>query len=139
MVGNIISRFESKVFLQNLICSIDPTYLQGLVLTSIKLLTPTEELLSNHYSEHRQKPFFTGLVKSLSSGPVVAMVWRGPNAVRLGRNLIGSTNPSEAVPGTIRGDLAVSLDENVCHGSDSVASAEREISIWFPENGDFCG
>nr|XP_015094580.1 nucleoside diphosphate kinase 3 [Vicugna pacos] len=91
----------------------------------------SEELLREHYAELRERPFYGRLVKYMSSGPVVAMVWQGLDVVRASRALIGATNPADAPPGTIRGDFCVEVGKNVIHGSDSVESARREIALWF--------
>ncbi|KAF7265994.1 hypothetical protein GWI33_020726 [Rhynchophorus ferrugineus] len=115
LVGKIIARFEEK----------------GLKLEALKFLRPSECLLHQHYAEHQGKSFFEPLVKYIQSGPVVPMVWQGPDAVKIARTLIGSTNPSQSPPGTIRGDMAVQTQKNLIHGSDSVTSAEREIDLWF--------
>lgn len=118
LVGEIISRFEKR----------------GLKLVALKLMHPSRELAEKHYAEHKGKPFYDGLVAFITSGPVVAMVWEGKNAVALARNVIGSTNPANAAPGSIRGDLAVDIGRNVVHGSDSPESGVREISIFFQES-----
>ncbi|HLI49216.1 MAG TPA: nucleoside-diphosphate kinase [Chthonomonas sp.] len=115
LVGEIVRRFEQK----------------GLRLVGMKLLLPSRELAENHYAVHRERPFFQDLVNFITSGPVVAMVWEGPNAVRLARSLIGATNPLDAAPGTIRGDFATEITTNLVHGSDSVETAEKEIALWF--------
>lgn len=115
LLGEIISRLERK----------------GLKLSALKLLQITPELGAEHYAEHREKPFYGELVSFITSGPVVAMVWEGLNAVTVIRNMMGKTNPAEAAPGTIRGDLALFMGNNVIHGSDSLPSAEREIKLFF--------
>jgi len=117
LIGEIIKRFESR----------------GLNLVGLKLMTVTREMAEQHYGEHKGKPFFEGLVKHITSGPIVAMIWEGKNAVVLARNTIGSTNPLDATPGSLRGDLAVDIGRNIVHGSDSQNSAEREIKIFFSE------
>ncbi|HET8984407.1 MAG TPA: nucleoside-diphosphate kinase, partial [Trueperaceae bacterium] len=89
------------------------------------------ETAERHYGEHKGKPFFDGLVDFITSGPVVAMVLEGENAILGWRSLMGATNPKDAAPGTIRGDFATTIDENVAHGSDAPATAEREIGIFF--------
>ena len=91
----------------------------------------TEELAKANYAEHEGKPFYDGLIAYITSGPVVKMVVSGENAVATVRKLMGATNPADAAPGTIRGDFGLTMDENVIHGSDSVASAEREIGVFF--------
>lgn len=115
LVGEIIQRFEQK----------------GFKLVELKMLTPTRELAEEHYGVHRDKPFFAGVVDFISSGPVVATVWEGDDVIALSRKLVGATKPSEAAPGTIRGDYANSVGENLIHGSDSVENAEAEIKLWF--------
>ena len=115
LIGEIISRFEQK----------------GYTLNRLELLTPSVEVAQSHYAEHKEKPFFGELVEFLTSGPVVAMEWEGENIVAVSRLMIGKTNPLDAQPGTIRGDLASTMSQNVIHGSDSVESAERELSLWF--------
>ena len=115
LIGEIIGRFEKR----------------GLKLVGLKLMQVNSTKAEEHYGEHKGKPFFDGLIKFITSGPVVAMVWEGKNAIVLARSVIGATNPKDANPGTIRGDLALDLGRNAVHGSDSPASAEREISIFF--------
>ena len=115
LVGEIISRLEKK----------------GLKLVALKLLQISPELGASHYAEHQNKPFYGELVNFITSGPVVAMVWQGLNAVTVIRTLMGKTNPAEAAPGTLRGDLALFMGNNVVHGSDSLPSAEREINLFF--------
>lgn len=115
LIGEIISRFETK----------------GYTLNRLELLTPSVEVAQSHYAEHKEKPFFGELVEFLTSGHVVAMEWEGENIVAVSRLMIGKTNPLDAQPGTIRGDLASTMSQNVIHGSDSVESAERELSLWF--------
>ena len=89
------------------------------------------EHLEKHYADLSKKPFFPGLVKYMASGPVVAMVWEGLNVVKTGRVMLGETNPADSLPGTIRGDFAVQVGRNICHGSDAVESANNEIALWF--------
>ncbi|TDI53704.1 MAG: nucleoside-diphosphate kinase [Acidobacteria bacterium] len=115
LVGEVIGRYERK----------------GLMLTSMSMLTIGNEMAKAHYAEHEEKPFFDELVTFITSGPVVAMVWSGESAVSVSRSLIGATNPADAVPGTIRGDLGLHLSQNIVHGSDSLDSAQREIGIFF--------
>lgn len=117
LCGEIISRFERK----------------GLTLTALKLMVLTPETAAKHYEEHLGKPYFPALIEFITSGPVVAMVLSGPNAVKVVRSMMGSTNPVEAMPGTIRGDYATVMSNNIVHGSDSVTSAQREIAIYFTE------
>ncbi len=115
LVGEIIRRLENK----------------GYTLAQMKMLTPTRELAEAHYAVHKDKPFFAGVVDFISSGPVVAMVWEGDDVVTISRKLIGATKPADSMPGTIRGDYANSVAENLIHGSDSVENAQTEISLWF--------
>ncbi|MCL1595617.1 MAG: nucleoside-diphosphate kinase [Actinomycetia bacterium] len=115
LVGEVISRFEAK----------------GLQLENLRMLTIDPDLAGRHYAEHTNKPFFGELVDFITSGPVVAMHWSGESAVSVARTLIGGTNPAEASPGTIRGDLGIVITHNIVHGSDSVESAERELGIFF--------
>ena len=115
LVGKIIRRFETA----------------GLQLVGLKMCVPTEETLSEHYSELSERPFFSTLLAYVGSGPVVCMVWKGVKAVARARNLIGKTDPANATSGTIRADMAAIPGRNVIHGADSVESAEKEISIWF--------
>ncbi|WP_371369301.1 Nucleoside diphosphate kinase [Sporomusa rhizae] len=115
--GEIIARFERK----------------GLTISAMKLLTLTPEMAAEHYAEHKGKPFYLGLIEFITSGPVVALVLTGPNAVKMVRNMMGATDPANAAPGTIRGDYAAIMSKNIVHGSDSIASAEKEIAIYFTE------
>lgn len=115
LVGEIIRRFEQR----------------GYHLAALKMVHPSEELLRQHYADLAARPFFPSLVTYMASGPVVCMVWTGLNAVKAGRAMLGETNPQESKPGSIRGDFCVQTGRNICHGSDSVESAEREISLWF--------
>ncbi|KAI1182803.1 nucleoside diphosphate kinase [Nemania serpens] len=117
LVGSIIARFENR----------------GYKLVAIKLVTPGKAHLEEHYSDLKDKPFFAGLVEYMNSGPICAMVWEGRDAVKTGRTLLGATNPLASAPGTIRGDFAIDVGRNVCHGSDSVESAKKEIALWFKE------
>lgn len=96
-------------------------------------LQPSQDLLEKHYADLSSRPFFGGLVKYMSSGPVVPMVWEGLNVVKTGRVLLGATNPADSAPGTIRGDLCVQVGRNILHGSDAVESAQKEIALWFDE------
>ncbi|MDX2085417.1 MAG: nucleoside-diphosphate kinase [Candidatus Melainabacteria bacterium] len=118
LIGEIIGRFERK----------------GFKLVGLKLMHVTREMAETHYGEHRDKPFFKGLVEFITSGPVVAMAWEGDNVVATSRKLMGATNPANAEPGTLRGDLSVDVGRNVVHGSDSVESANRELAIFFSED-----
>ena len=115
LVGEIIRRFEAK----------------GFILAALQMLTPTREQAESHYGVHKGKPFFEGVVSFISSGPVVGMIWEGDDVVALSRKLIGATKPADAAPGTIRGDYANTIEQNLIHGSDSAENAELEISIWF--------
>jgi len=115
LMGEIISRLECK----------------GLKPVAMKFMTIPRETAELHYGEHKGKPFYEGLIDYIISGPVLAMVWEGENAISVCRQMMGKTDPKDAVPGTIRGDLAVDMGRNVIHGSDSPESAEREISIFF--------
>jgi nucleoside-diphosphate kinase len=115
LVGEVIGRFERK----------------NLTLTKMRMLTIDEALARRHYAEHTERPFFPELLQFITSGPVVAMEWTGDDAVVVARTLMGATNPVEALPGTIRGDLATVITENIVHGSDSTESAARELGIFF--------
>ncbi|XP_055031248.1 NME/NM23 nucleoside diphosphate kinase 2a isoform X1 [Misgurnus anguillicaudatus] len=115
LVGEIIKRFEQK----------------GFKLVAMKLIQASEELLTQHYIDLKDRPFFPGLVSYMSSGPVVAMVWEGFNVIKTSRVMLGETNPIDSKPGTIRGDLCVQVSRNIIHGSDSVDSANNEIDLWF--------
>jgi nucleoside-diphosphate kinase len=119
LTGEVMTRFEHK----------------GLRPVAIKLMQADEEIANRHYAEHVDKPFFAELVSFITGGPLVAMVLEGNEAVTAARQVIGATNPLEAAPGSIRGDYATEVTFNLVHGSDSDASAEREISIWFPDLG----
>ena len=115
LVGEIVSRLERK----------------GLRFAAMKLMRVSEELAHRHYGEHEGKPFFGELVSFITSGPVLAIIVEGENAVSLVRSLIGATNPVEASPGTIRGDLGIAIGMNLIHGSDSPESAARETALFF--------
>jgi len=117
LCGEILSRYERK----------------GLEIKAMKLLQTPQELAEEHYAEHKDKPFFGELVDFITSGPVLAFVLAGKNAVTSVRTINGATNPVDATPGSIRGDYALTMDSNVVHASDSVDSAAREIHLWFPE------
>ncbi|CAI5740782.1 unnamed protein product [Hyaloperonospora brassicae] len=117
LVGEIIKRFETK----------------GYKLVALKLARPAVEHLEAHYADLAGRPFFPALIKYMSSGPVTCMVWEGTNVVLEGRKMLGATKPTDSALGTIRGDFCVDVGRNVCHGSDSVESAEKEIALWFPE------
>ena len=118
LTGEIIARFERK----------------GLSLVALKQMTVDEDLAKRHYAEHDGKPFFGELVEFITSGPLVAMVLEGDQAVTAARQVIGATNPLEAAPGSIRGDFAIAVGQNMVHGSDSPDSAAREAGLFFPEN-----
>jgi nucleoside-diphosphate kinase len=117
LVGEIVNRFEKK----------------GFQLVGAKLMHVTEEIAGQHYAEHKERPFFGELVEFITSGPVFAMVWQGEEVIATARQMMGKTNPKEALPSTIRGDYAVTVGKNIIHGSDSPESAEREIAIFFKE------
>jgi len=116
LAGEVISRLERK----------------GLILVAMELRTLTRATAEEHYGEHRERPFFGELVEFITGGPLIALVVQGPGAVAGARRIIGVTNPVEATPGSIRGDFALEIGENLVHGSDSVASAAREVSLFFP-------
>ena len=115
LVGEIIRRIEAK----------------GLDLGDVQLMDVNRELAEQHYAEHREKPFFDELVDFITATPVVAIRVRGEGAIKAMRSLMGATNPAEAAPGTIRGDLALSMPDNLVHGSDSPESAQRELGLFF--------
>ncbi|MEP9413519.1 nucleoside-diphosphate kinase [Gordonia sp. VNQ95] len=118
LVGDVIARIERK----------------GLTLIALELTQVSDEVARKHYAEHEGKPFFPSLLEFITSGPLVAAVVEGPRAVAAWRQIAGGTDPVEkAVPGTIRGDFALTTQNNLVHGSDSIESAEREIAIWFPD------
>jgi nucleoside-diphosphate kinase len=115
LAGEILGRLERR----------------GLTLVEGKLTTVERELAETHYAEHREKPFFGELVEFITSGPTLALVVEGESAIGVVRTTMGATNPTNAAPGTIRGDLALAMPDNLVHGSDSAESAEREIALWF--------
>jgi nucleoside-diphosphate kinase len=117
LTGEIIARFERK----------------GLKIVALQHMTMTEGTAKRHYAEHEGKPFFGELVEFIVSGPLVAMVLEGEQAVTAARQVIGATNPLEAAPGSIRGDFAIAVGQNMVHGSDSPESGEREAALFFPE------
>jgi nucleoside-diphosphate kinase len=117
LTGEIIARFENK----------------GLAIVALKHMTVTEDLAKQHYAEHEGKPFFGELVEFITSGPIVAMVLEGEEAIRAARQVIGATNPLEAAPGSIRGDYAIAVGQNMVHGSDSPESGRREAALFFPD------
>ena len=119
LTGEIIARFERK----------------GLRLAALKLMTMTRELAERHYAEHVGKAFYDELVEFITSGPLVAMVLEGERAVEAARQVIGATDPLAASPGSIRGDYAIAVGQNMVHGSDSTESAAREVSLFFPDLG----
>lgn len=118
LVGTIVSRLENK----------------GFKIVGAKLMNVSEELAKTHYAEHSERPFFGELVDFITSGPVFAMVLEGEDAIKIARTVVGSTNPAEASPGTIRGDFGLTVGKNIIHGSDSPESAEREINLFFNES-----
>jgi nucleoside-diphosphate kinase len=119
LIGEIVSRFENR----------------GLKLVGAKLMRIDQELAEEHYAEHTDKPFFDDLTDFITSGPVLAMVWEGQDAVAQVRSMMGATDPAEAAPGTIRGDFGLDMGRNVVHGSDTEpGSAEREIDLFFEED-----
>jgi nucleoside-diphosphate kinase len=115
LIGEIVSRIENR----------------GLDIREMQLMEVGRELAEEHYAEHREKPFFGELVEFITTSPVVAMRVEGEEAIQAVRRLMGATNPAEAAPGTIRGDLALSMPDNLVHGSDSPESAERELGLFF--------
>ena len=117
LTGEIIARFERK----------------GLKIVALKHMLLDEDTAKRHYAEHDGKPFFGELVEFITSGPIVALVLEGEQAIKAARQVIGATNPLEATTGSIRGDFAIEVGQNLVHGSDSDESAQREIGIWFPE------
>ncbi|KAI9027617.1 nucleoside diphosphate kinase [Phycomyces nitens] len=116
LVGEIIKRFEQR----------------GYQLAALELMNPSKQLLEEHYQDLKGKGFFAGLIEYMASGPVVGMVWVGKDVVKVGRKMLGETNPLASAAGTIRGDFCIEVGRNICHGSDSVESAQREIAMWFP-------
>jgi len=115
LIGLILARLERR----------------GLKLVAMKMIRISRELAGRHYAEHQSKPFYNGLIAFITSGPVVAMIWEGREAVAVVRSVMGSTDPLKAAPGTIRGDLALDLGMNLIHGSDSPARAETEMALFF--------
>ena len=118
LVGEVISRLEAR----------------GLKLTALKLVQMTDAMAYSHYEAHVNKPFFSGLTDFITSGPLVAMVVEGKDAIETVRRVMGETDPAKAEPGTIRGDLAIDIGRNVVHGSDSPEAAEREVSLFFQKS-----
>ena len=117
LAGEILGRFEQR----------------GLVIRAVRLLTVDRDLAERHYDEHREKAFFGELVDFITSAPTLALVLEGESAVSVVRTTMGATNPTDAAPGTIRGDLALAMPDNLVHGSDSAESARREVELWFPD------
>ena len=117
LVGNIIQRFENK----------------GLRLVGLRQITPSLELAESHYAVHSERPFYSGLIEFITSGPVVAMAWTGIDSISVARNIIGPTNGREAAPGTSRGDFAMDIGHNIIHGSDGEDTAAFELGLWFPD------
>ena len=120
LAGRVITRFEER----------------GLKIVALKITPVSAKLAETHYAVHAQRPFFKGLVEFISSGPVVAMVLEGPNAIAVVRSMVGATKPHESAPGTIRGDLGMSFSNNLVHGSDGPEAAQRELALFFPEPGE---
>jgi nucleoside-diphosphate kinase len=118
LIGEIVSRFEKK----------------GFQLVGAKLMQVSKEQAETHYAEHKERPFFGELVDFITSSPVFAMAWEGENVIATARQMMGATNPKDSAPGTIRGEYAATVGKNIIHGSDSPASAEREIGIFFNQN-----
>ncbi len=119
VAGEIVARLERR----------------GLELRAAKLVDVDRDLAERHYAEHAEKPFFPELVEFITSGPTLALVVQGESAVSVVRATMGATDPVNAAPGTIRGDLALAMPDNLVHGSDAPESAEREIALWFPDDG----
>jgi nucleoside-diphosphate kinase len=119
LAGEILSRIERR----------------GLTLRAAKLVQVDRELADRHYAEHREKPFFGELVEFITSAPTLALVLEGESAISVVRTTMGATNPAAAAPGTIRGDLALAMPDNLVHGSDSPESAKREVELWFGDDG----
>ncbi len=118
LIGDVIGRLEKT----------------GLKIVGLKLIKINDELAGKHYAEHNEKPFFEGLVKFITSSPVVALVLEGNNAISVTRKTMGSTNPVDSPPGTIRGDFAIDLGRNIIHGSANETDAKREVDLFFDEN-----
>jgi nucleoside-diphosphate kinase len=119
LAGEILRRFEAR----------------GFEIRAARLVAVDRELAERHYAEHREKPFFGELVDFITSSPTLALALEGDGAIAVVRTTMGATNPADAAPGTIRGDLALSMPDNLVHGSDSTESAERELRLWFPDLG----
>ena len=118
LAGEILARFERR----------------GLVVRAARLVHVDRDLAERHYAEHAEKPFFGELVEFITSGPTLALVLEGESAIPVVRTTMGSTNPADSAPGTIRGDLALAMPDNLVHGSDAPESAQREIELWFPDD-----
>jgi len=117
LVGEILGRFERR----------------GYKIVALKMIHASKDHVEKHYADLKDKPFFAGLTSFMSSGPVVAIVFEGKDVVKQGRAMLGATNPLASAAGTIRGDFGIDMGRNICHGSDSVESAKKEIALWFPE------
>jgi nucleoside-diphosphate kinase len=117
LVGRVIARLEDK----------------GLKLVGLKLVAVSRDLAEQHYAVHRERPFFAGLVEFITSSPLVALAVEGPNAIAVVRSMVGATRPWEAAPGTMRGDFAVVVAQNLIHASDGPETAASELALWFPE------
>ncbi|GAB1602115.1 uncharacterized protein LOC115224833 [Argonauta hians] len=115
LCGEIMARFEKR----------------GFQMVACKLVHASTTLLESHYAEHKERPFFKGLVAHMSSSPVLAMVWEGAGVISTGRTMMGATDPKKSAPGTIRGDFGIDMGRNIIHGSDGEESAKREIDLWF--------
>jgi nucleoside-diphosphate kinase len=118
LIGEIIRRFEQR----------------GLKLVAMRFVHVSNALAEEHYAVHKERPFYAGLIEYITSGPVVAMVWEGTNAIQAARNTMGATNPVDAAPGTIRADFAMEIGRNLVHGSDGPETATFEIGLWFGDN-----
>lgn len=117
LVGEILGRFERR----------------GYKIVALKMIHASKDHVEKHYGDLKDKPFFPKLTQFMSSGPVVAIVFEGKDVVKQGRAMLGATNPLASAAGTIRGDFGIDMGRNICHGSDSVESAQKEIALWFPE------
>ncbi|KAF1380197.1 hypothetical protein PFLUV_G00184290 [Perca fluviatilis] len=115
LIGEIIKRFETR----------------GFKLVASKFMKASEDFMKTHYLDLKDMPFYAGLCKYMSSGPVFAMVWEGQNIVKLARMMLGETNPADSKPGSIRGDLCINIGRNIIHGSDTLENAKREVGLWF--------
>ena len=118
LIGEVVSRLERR----------------GLRLVAAKFVKVSKELAETHYAVHKGKPFYEGLISYITSAPVMAMVWEGPNAVAAVRQTMGSTRPTEAAPGTLRHDFALEVGRNLTHASDEPANAEKEVDLWFKKD-----